>query len=140
MLSSPKETQMPNAVVNLTDTERVDLKTLPGAYVDLRRLSYGQKLERQSMAVQSSIKGEGKNAEMNMAMMQQEVSAYEFRHCIADHNLEDENGTKLDFRQKKNVFRLDPRVGEEIGTCIDKMNNFDEGDEAENSDSGSDEL
>lgn len=131
---------MPNAVVDVSQTHRIDLKTLPGAFVELRRLSYGQKLERQSMAVQSSIKGEGKNAEMNMAMMQQEVSAFEFRHCIADHNLTDENDVKLDFRQKKNVFRLDPRVGEEIGNHIDEMNNFDEGDEAENSDSGSDEL
>lgn len=129
---------MPSAVVNFTATEEYRLKTLPGGFVKLRRLSYGQKLERQSMAMQTQIAGEGKKASMEMTMMQQVVTAFEFKNCIADHNLEDEQGTKLDFRKKENVFRLDPRIGEEIETYIDKMNNFEEGDEAENSDSGSD--
>lgn len=129
---------MPSAVVNFAATEEYKLKTLPGGFVKLRRLSYGQKLERQSMAMQTQIAGEGKKASMEMTMMQQVVTAFEFKNCIADHNLEDEQGTKLDFRKKENVFRLDPRIGEEIETYIDKMNNFEEGDEAENSDSGSD--
>lgn len=130
---------MPSAVVNIANTERKELKTLQGGFVELRRLSYGQKLERQSMAMQTSMKGEGNKAEMNMTMMQRETSAYEFRHCIADHNLEDEEGGKLDFRKKENVFRLDPRIGEEIATYIDKMNNFEGSEEAENFDSGSEQ-
>jgi selenocysteine-specific translation elongation factor len=138
--STPKETPMPNAVVNVGNTEKKELKTCPEGYVELRRLSYGQKLERQSMAMQTSMREQkGGKAEMDMKMMQQEVSAFEFRHCIAEHNLEDEKGQKLDFRNKANVFRLDPRIGEEIATYIDKMNNFEEGEEAENSDSGSDQ-
>jgi hypothetical protein len=130
---------MPKAVVNLSSTEKHPLKTCPGGWVELRRLSYGQKLERQSLAMQSSIRGEGKKAEMNMTMMQQLVTSYEFKHCVADHNLEDDNGEKLDFRNSQNVFALDPRIGEEIETLIERMNNFEAGEEAENSDSGSEQ-
>lgn len=130
---------MPKAVVNFSETEKFPLKTLPEGYVVLRRLSYGQKLERQSMATRLSMTGQGKTAQMNMDMMQQEVTAFEFKHCITDHNLEDENGQKLDLKNKVNIFRLDPRVGEEIETYIDRLNNFEESEEAENSGTGSEQ-
>jgi hypothetical protein len=128
---------MPRAVANLEDTTREDLKSCPGAFVVLRRMTYGQKLERQSMAMQMGISGNGKNAEMNVAMMQQQSTAFEFRHCIADHNLDDENDQRLDFNNPVSVFKLDPRIGEEIEMLIADMNNFEDTDEAKNSATGS---
>lgn len=128
---------MPRATVNLADTERVDLKTLPatdeaeGGYVILRRLTYGQKIQRQQMSMEVSMQaqqGKGRNAdpEMQMRMTQERVAIFDFASCIVDHNLEDDKGSKLDFKQAHNVFMLDPRVGEEIAMNIDNMNNFDE--------------
>jgi len=51
---------------------------------------------------------------------------YEFEHCIADHNLEDENGQKLDFSNELTLKTLDPRVGQEIEEAIDKLHNVEE--------------
>lgn len=128
---------MPRAVANLEETTREELKSCPGGFVVLRRMTYGQKLERQSMAMQMGISGNGKSAEMGVSMMQQQSAAFEFRHCIVDHNLEDENDQKLDFNNPVNVFRLHPRIGEEIEMLISDMNNFEDTDEAKNSVTGS---
>lgn len=129
---------MPKAVVDLEATERKELQTCPpDGFVLLRRMSYGQKLQRQSMAMKTSIAGSKGKTEMNLETMQQETTAFEFRHCIADHNLEDENGLKLDFNNPANVFRLDPRTGEEISEYIGEMNNYEETEEAKNSEIGS---
>jgi hypothetical protein len=128
---------MPRAVADLQATEKHDLKTCPGGYVVLRRMSYGQKLQRQTMATEASVRGEGKKQEMSLQMMQQRVTAYEFAHCIADHNLDDERDQKLNFTNEVDVFRLDPRTGEEIAELISSMNNFEDSDEAKNSKAGS---
>jgi hypothetical protein len=137
---------MPRATVNLATTERVELKSLPktetdeGGYVELRRLTYGQKIHRQQLATELSMQGDqrSKNPEMVMKMTQERVTAFEFANCVVEHNLEDEHGEKLDFRQPQSVFMLDPRVGEEIANHIDNMNNFD--DDLPNSETGSGPL
>lgn len=137
---------MPRATVNLAATDRVELKSLPkteheeGGFVVLRRLTYGQKIHRQQLATELSMQGDArnKNPEMIMKMTQERVTAFEFANCIVDHNLEDENGKKLDFRSPQSVFMLDPRVGEEIANHIDEMNNFEE--DLPNSETGSGPL
>lgn len=128
---------MPRATVNLADTEKVWLKTLPatedeeGGYVVLRRLTYGQKIQRQQMSMEVSMQaqqGRGRNAdpEMQMKMTQERVAIFDFANCVVEHNLQDENGALLDFKKPHSVFMLDPRVGEEISVEMDRMNNFDE--------------
>jgi len=129
---------MPRATVNLADTNRIELKTLPaagmeeGGFVVLRRLTYGQKIQRTQMATEVSMHQDGKGGknsspEMLMKMTTERVAVFDFASCIVDHNLEDEHGRKLDFKQPQSVFMLDPRVGEEIANHMDEMNNF-EGD------------
>jgi hypothetical protein len=123
---------MPRAVIDFNDTDKKDLKSLPGAYVELRRMSYGHKLQRQQLATQMSVKGSGKNAEMDLKTETVKVAAFEFANCVVDHNLEDENGGKLDLTKVSDVTRLHPQVGDEISGYIDSMNNFEDSDEAKN--------
>ena len=131
---------MPRAVVDFNDTSKEDLKSCPGGYVVLRRMSYGHKLQRQAMAVQMDMKGQGKSAEASVRTETTKVAVFEFGHCIVDHNLEDMEGRKLDFTKSSDVIQLDPRIGEEIDVLIGEMNNFEETDEMENLSVGSEQA
>jgi len=73
--------------------------------------------------------GRGKNMKMSIAMINEQATIFDFTHCIVDHNLEDDNGVKMDLTNVINIRRLDPRVGDEIEQLIDKLNNFEEDDE-----------
>ena len=66
---------------------------------------------------------------MTIELMNRKATLFDFTHCIVDHNLEDENGNKLNLHNSADIDRLDPRVGEEIEQVLDKMNNFEEEDE-----------
>jgi hypothetical protein len=122
---------MPRATVT-TDTQHHDLKTCPEGYVVLKPMAYGIKLSRQSEAMKMSIKsesgprkrGQTQNSETEIHMLQKAATQIDFQNCIVDHNLEDEGGRKLDFRIFSDIDNLDPRIGEEISTLIDEMNNF----------------
>ena len=118
---------MPNALA-IANTEHKDLKSLPGGFVVIKRMTYGQKLERQGMIRiqfgmsrqrQSDVKGE-------MEMANKIATQFEFKNCIVDHNLTDENDNKLDLSNPVVIDNLDPRVGEEINTLISEINNFEE--------------
>jgi hypothetical protein len=125
---------MVRATNDVNNTERFELKTCPGGFVVLRRMSYGQKLTRQGMTSKMKVSAsKGKDFQGELDMMQKQVSYYEFANCIADHNLEDDQDRKLDFRQPSNVDSLEGKIGEEIDTYISKMNNFEESDEGEDS-------
>lgn len=118
---------MPRATVDTTAAEKFDLKTCEGAFVALRRLSYGEKLHRTGLSMQMNIEGDNpKNAKMAMEMMQERTTLFDFSKCIVDHNLEDDNGKKLNLATAQDMNRLHPQIGEEISTLIDKMNNFEE--------------
>lgn len=110
-------------------TEDFNLKSLPEGVVTLRRMTYGDKMARQQMASEMSI-GSGKSASATVKMMNEKITLFDYARCIVSHNLTDENETPLDFSRASDVRRLDPRVGEEIELLIDKMNNFEEEDEA----------
>jgi len=118
---------MPRATVDISKTERHELKSCPGGFVVLRPLSYGEFLRRREMAGSMSINAgtaQGKEVEGVIKMAQRVVTEFEFKNCIVDHNLEDENGNMLDFRQPKTIAQLHPQIGEEIGQYIDGMNQF----------------
>lgn len=120
---------MPRATNNIADVERIDLTTCPGGYVTLRRMTYGQYLHRQQMAMDMQMQTTGKKGSamsMDINMAQDKVAAFEFATCIGEHNLEDDQGNSLDFRQALHVQMLDPRVGQEIGDNINRMNTFEE--------------
>lgn len=118
---------MPKATVS-TDTVRYHLVTLPSAYVDLRRLSFGEKQARTDMAMKMAFQGGGGEAASAIAEMSAaEVAFFEFSRCIVDHNLflDDDEEDKMDFNKRSHFESLDPRIGDEIDAKISEMNNFD---------------
>jgi hypothetical protein len=127
---------MPLAVTN-QEGERHELKSLPGAYVVLRRLTYGQKLKRLEVSSKMTVamgKGKG-DTKGELDMMQFAATFFDFQRCITEHNLEkDTNGTLLNFTSQQDFLILDPRVGDEISKLLDKMNNFEDDEESGNSD------
>lgn len=121
---------MPKAVIDITETERLELKSCPGGYVVLRRLSYGQWLSRQQDSMTMSVvRTAGNNGSQDAAadikMMQRKVAVIEFAQCIVEHNLEGSDGQRLDFRQEYTLDILDPRIGQEIGDKIREMNEIE---------------
>jgi hypothetical protein len=121
---------VPRATIDIQESETFDLKTLVGGTITLRRMSYGEWLERQTMAMDMSMSGrpgDGTNVEMKIASAQLKVTVFEFSKCIVDHNLEDHDGQKLDFIKKAHVCiaLLDPKVGQEIGQLIESMNSLE---------------
>lgn len=127
---------MPRATASLDPEDKVELKTCPGGFVVLRRLTYGQKLARSEhvgkLTVEMKTKRKGGTTGV-MDMMQRASTLYDFKMCIVDHNLEDENGIKLDLTNPQAIDSLDPRIGEEISSLIDDLNNFEEDEEEGNS-------
>lgn len=113
------------------DYERYDLKSCPEGYVMLKRMTYGQKLYRQQMAMKMVMQGNEKSKDFSgeMAFVNAAATEYEFSCCIGDHNLEDEQGKPLDLKKSKDIQRLDPRIGEEIQTKLGELNNFEEEEE-----------
>lgn len=128
---------MPAAVVSMNSTERFELKSLPpDGYVVLRKMTYGQKLTRQQNAMKMQMemqRGRKGNAKANMEMLTLQSTIYDFQNCVVEHNLTDEAGSPLNLNDQFDVSRLDPRVGEEISSYIDDMNNFEPEDDKGNS-------
>lgn len=125
---------MPKAINNNQETERHELKSLQGGFVVVRRLSYGEKLQRRQMVSGFKVSA-GKRDDFagEMNLVNEKATLFDFQRCIVDHNLEkDDMGTKLNFSSIEDIRMLDPRVGEEIDGILDDLNNFDATDEAKN--------
>lgn len=120
---------MPVAAIKTDDTFRHDLKTCEGGFVVLKRLSYGQWLARNEMAMEVKIQasGRGNNAAFGgeMAMHNRKVTIWEFQQCIVDHNLQNTDETPLDFRGINTLDILDPKVGTEISDYIRELHDFE---------------
>lgn len=116
---------MPRATISTT-AERFELKSLAEAWVELRRMSYGKWLERSQMAMQIGIEAGRNNGGMrgNIEMLNRQVTAFELKECLVDHNLLDDNDEKLDLTKAANLDRLDPQVGQEIGELIRVLHEF----------------
>lgn len=123
---------MPKATVNVSETERKELKSLAGAFVVLRRMTYGESVERRAMLKMSIQGGTGgkRTFQGEMAFASREIQLFEFAHCIVDHNLEDDADRKLNLSNPVDFAQLDPRVGQEIEGLINDMNNFEDNEEA----------
>jgi len=123
---------MPRATVDQTPGEKVDLKTCPEGWVILRRLSYGQKITRREQSSSMTMNSKGKrNNSIDLKMLAQNSTLFDFMHCLVDHNLEDELGNKLNLHTPEGVLSLDPKIGEEIEVLIDNLNNFEDEDNPE---------
>jgi len=127
---------MPRAIVSKT-TETFELTTVPksdedeAGFVELRRLSYGEKLRKDAeamkmkFAMDSATGGASKGAEAEVSLINEQVTLVEFAKCIMAHNLTDENDRPLNFQKPDDVRKLDPRVGDEISSLIGDMNDFE---------------
>jgi hypothetical protein len=115
---------MPNATVSNNNTDRFELKTLEGAFVVIRRMTFGEKLARQDEIFSMHASMESKQLEMNM--LNKKAALKDFGNLVIDHNLTDENDRKLNFANPQDVLMLDPRVGDEISGYIDQLNSFED--------------
>lgn len=128
---------MPKATVS-TEQVQKDLKTCPGGYVVLKKMDYGQKLERTQIATDIELEmargGGQRTQKASVDIAQKKVTLFEYRHCIVDHNLyeDDEEQVKLNLHTIDGLSKLDPKIGDEIGVYIDELNNYEEDDELGN--------
>lgn len=113
------------------DAVRHPLETAPpDGFVELRPMDYGTFLKRRDMAMKMGVSGAGSGSgsgfeKIDLDILQEEVTRFEFKVCIADHNLEDEKGTKLNLSTPQDFHRLDPRIGQEISTLIDNLTQWE---------------
>lgn len=117
---------MPVAVIINSEPERFELKSLKGGYVTVREMSYGEKLVRQGMSGKLKVMA-GKSeyaGELDMATRQ--LALWDFSNLVTDHNLEDLDGRQLNFKNPADVEKLSARIGDEVGTYIDKLNSFED--------------
>lgn len=133
---------MPVVTVDPNNYVRKELKSAPAdpnkpgdepGYIMVRPLPYGMKLERRDKATKMAMEVEaGKtgrrrnNAEQSqrfdLETMSEWASQYDFSYCIGDHNLLDSAGNKLNFSNPMTFKLLDPKVGSEIETIINELN------------------
>lgn len=126
---------MPRATVN-SEATRIELKSCPGGFVMLRQLPFGQMLSRRDRATRFLQEVDPKAKDGDISHIQIDIlneasRLYDFSHCIMDHNLEDDNGNKLDFSDRMiemTLQVLEPRIGAEIEREIDSLNRDDEDD------------
>lgn len=127
---------MPKATADL-GYERRDLKSLPDesdpGYIMVRPLPYGKKLDRREKAMRMSMESQTDNRgraadapdKVDFEFMQRLTRQIEFQYCIGDHNLEDDQGKKLDFNNPATLDVLNPKVGSEIERILDEINGDD---------------
>lgn len=121
---------MPKATVS-QDLHHHDLKSLEGAFVALKQLSFDQMLERRDKAMRMTMesetgKGRQPSSKIEMESAMQWTRFFEFSNCIVEHNLEDDNGQPLNFNNPMTLRILDPKVGAEIEQLIETLNQEDE--------------
>lgn len=118
---------MPVAVVT-QDTERFELKSLEGAYVVVRQMSYGEKMLRSGMSGAMKLLKDNKQSDYigEMSVETQKITLWDFANLIVEHNLQDIDGSNLNFKLEGDVRKLSSKIGEEVGICIDKVNNFED--------------
>lgn len=115
---------MPRATVDAS-VERFDLKSAPpDGFVELRRMSYDQYLQRVDMAGKMTVGGKAKELLGELQMANKKTTLYEFGLCVVNHNLTDENDQPIDFNKPLSFTKLDPRIGQEIAELIDNLHEF----------------
>jgi hypothetical protein len=116
---------MPVAVVK-AETERFDLKSLPEGYIVVRVMTYGEKIQRTGMTGAMKLLKDNKSDYVGeLSMATENITLWDFANLITEHNLQDTDGRTLNFKDPRDVRNLGPKIGEEIGTYIDQLNNFE---------------
>ena len=117
---------MPVAVA-VDELHREELKSLEGAYVVIREMTYGERLQRSNlMGAMKVIKDTKSDFAGELSMETQRMALWDFANLITEHNLEDTDGRRLNFKVEADVKKLSSRIGDEVGTLIDKWNSFED--------------
>jgi hypothetical protein len=129
---------MPDVTINPGEYEHFDLKTAPpDGFIELRPLPFGMKLHRRSKATRMMMRmpTQQKNAPKEMVQeiesMDEMTIQYDFAYCVGSHNLTDSNGELLDFANPMTLKLLNPKVGTEIETLINSLNEDEDEESAE---------
>lgn len=131
---------MPVGTIDTSASERKELKSLPGAYIRVRPLPYGMKLERRDKATRMFMESEGAPAKgkrgnnnsadqtsrLELEMLNKWSAFYDFQYCIVEHNITDVKERVLNFTKRMDFESLSPKVGSEIERILDEINNEDE--------------
>jgi len=118
---------MPKAVAT-KETERYDLQTCSGGFVELRKFTYGEVIKRRELSTSMKADPDAPRGQrkMEMGLNFTDTQLFEFKTAIVSHNLEDEDGRVLNFQSPQDVMKLDPGIAQEIEVIISNMNRFDE--------------
>lgn len=96
-----------------------DLEALPGAWVKIRRFDHGEMIDRMGKIIVVGVGARKDGGESGDARIDHRASRiHDFAKAIIDHNLGDKKGNKYDFSKPKDVFAIDPTVGDEIADKI----------------------
>lgn len=132
---------MPKGTVSQETIHRNLKSAPPDGFVELRTLSFHEMQTRADIVSRmyqedkvGNLKKKGKRSDEEVVrgyfeIMNVAVTEFEFRNCIVNHNLEDENGNLIDFTRPMQAWRLDPKIGAEIGRYIDELNQESEDEE-----------
>jgi len=117
---------MPSAVA-VDELHREELKSLEGGYVVIREMTYGERLQRSSLSgAMKVLKDSKSDFAGEISMETQRMALWDFANLIVEHNLEDATGRTLNFKNESDTRMLSSRIGDEVGTLIDKWNSFDD--------------
>lgn len=102
--------------------KRYSLESVDGGWVVIRRLKHGESTERLDEILEFR---RGAEPGVNLRVFSNwKARAYDFAHCIVDHNLGDaETGMKLDFSKPEDIADLDENIGDEIQGLINTHHN-----------------
>lgn len=130
------------------DPIEFQLKTVPGGYVKIARLSYGDKMRRieRSMTQSMTQKKGQKDQKIDVDLTISLAKTMDFNKCVVDHNLTYMvHGVEkpIPFGASNVLDLINGRVAEEIDKYIDEVNSYEEDSEtmiAEGKDLSSSEL
>jgi hypothetical protein len=135
-----RELKMPIATRVGVPTKRFELKSLEGGFVVLRRMTFGEKMQRKALLAKPKMEikgGRARNQDISaeLEFLNRKVTEFEFATVIVEHNLTylanpDDSASEslLNFKDPKHLEMLDGLVGDEIDEYITTFNDF-EGDE-----------
>lgn len=126
---------MPIGVVTENE-EKCQLKTCPpDGYVIIKKMNYGQSLERQDMIAEIAMqmpKDKRVDPKMEIKFLQRKTALWEFANLILDHNITDKEGRQLNFKSEADVTLLQGPIGDEIQNHINRLNSFEDDEETKN--------
>jgi hypothetical protein len=83
-------------------------------------------MESETGSAKNKKRDEGNVSRMEVEMLNEFSTLYDFRYCIGEHNLTDAKEQLLDLGTKMAIKSLNPKVGEEIAGILDEINKLDE--------------